>query len=402
MWIRKRIDISYSDLLFGMGKCIAPPNFSKTIKAINAQWGDQSTFTCFSVRTGFDLLLKTLSYQEGGEVLISALTIPDMISIIEEHGLVAVPLEIDERTTLPSANSVKALITDNTCAVIITHLFGTHSPIDDIVSVVKNRDLLLIEDFAQSYGVESCKPNELTDISMYSFGTIKTATALGGAILEVQDTALRELMIKAYKIYPIQSTSSYLKKILKYSFLKTLTLSFSFAVLVKYCQWFSIDYDKILYKWSKGFSGDGFFQNIRKRPCSSLMSVMKRRFKDNRSQRYRAQTERGKILYSFASKYYSCPGDGAASHIYWVFPIIVKKEQEVDGLIALLRKNGFDATTRQSLIAVEDASQKSAYTASRAAQLIKSMIYLPCYDCMSLKEVKRLGLLLEKATSNDF
>ena len=402
MWIRKRIDISYSDLLFGVGKCIAPPNNSNTIEAINAQWGGQSTFSCLSVRTGFDLLLKTLNYQEGGEVLISALTIPDMVEIIEEHGLVAIPLEIDERTALPSAESVKALVTDDTCVVIVTHLFGTHSSIDDIASVVNNQNILLIEDFAQAYGAESCKPNELTDISMFSFGTIKTATALGGAILQVKDTTLRESMIKAYKVYPVQSTSSYLKKILKYSSLKTLTLSFSFAVLVKYCKLFTIDYDELLYKWSKGFGGDGFFQNIRKRPCTPLLSVMKRRLESNRSHRYHAQTERGNILCNFASKYYSCPGDGAVSHIYWVFPIIVKKEQEVDNLIALLRKNGFDATNRQSLIAVEDASKTSAYTASRAAQLIKSMVYLPCYDGMPMKEVRRLGLLLEKVPSNDF
>ena len=395
MWIRKRIDISYSDLLFGVGRCIVPPNNSNTIEAINVQWAGQSTFSCLSVRTGFDLLLKTLNYEKGSEVLISALTIPDMIDIINEHGLIAVPIEIDERTALPSAKSVKALINNNTCAVIVTHLFGTHSSIDDIASVVKKQSILLVEDFAQAYGAESCKPNELTDISMYSFGTIKTATALGGAILQIQDATLRKSMIKSYKAYTVQSISSYFKKIIKYSLLKTLTLSFSFSALVNYCKWFNIDYDELLYKWSKGFSGDGFFQNIRKRPCTPLLSVMKRRFENNRTQRYQAQTERGQILYSFANKYYSCPGDGASSHIYWVFPIIVKQEQEIDSLIAFFRKNGFDATNRQSLIAVEDATQKNAYTASKAAQLIKSMIYLPCYEGMPVREVKRLGLLLE-------
>jgi dTDP-4-amino-4,6-dideoxygalactose transaminase len=402
MWIRKRIDISYSDLLFGIGKCIVPPNSKKTIEAINGQWRGQSTFTCLSVRTGFDLLLKTLNYQEGGEVLISALTIPDMVEIIEGHGLVAVPLAIDERTALPSAESVKALITDNTCAVIVTHLFGTHSPIDDIARVVKSQNILLIEDLAQAYGAASCGANALSDVSMYSFGTIKAATALGGAILQVQDTTLRESMIRSYKAYPVQNVSDYFKKILKYSTLKALTLSFSFGALVKYCKLFNIDYDELLYKWSKGFSGDGFLLNIRKKPCAPLLAVMKRRFEGNHSQRYQAQTERGKMLHGFASKYYSCLGDGASNHIYWVFPIVANKVEEVDGLIALLRKNGFDATNRQSLIAVEEAPQKSAYTASKAAQLIKSMIYLPCYDGMPMKEVKRLGLLLERASVNDF
>jgi dTDP-4-amino-4,6-dideoxygalactose transaminase len=400
MWIRKRIDISYSDLLFGMGKCIVPPNSKKTIEAINVQWGGRSTFTCLSVRTGFDLLLKTLNYEKGREVLISALTIPDMVEIIEEHGLVAVPLAIDERTALPSAESVKALITDNTCAVIVTHLFGTHSPIDDIARVVKSQNILLIEDLAQAYGAASCGANALmSDVSMYSFGTIKTATALGGAILQIQDEMLRELMIKAYGSYPIQSTSSYFKKIIKYSSLKTLTLSFSFGALVKYCKLFNIDYDELLYKWSKGFSGDGFLQNIRKKPCAPLLAVMKRRFEGNLTQRYQAQIERGKMLYNFASRYYACPGNGASSNIYWVFPIIANTEHEVEGLIALLRKGGFDATNRQSLIAIDNLGQKSAYTASKATQIIKKIVYLPCYADMPMREIKRLGLLLEKVNN---
>jgi len=399
MWIRKRIDISWSDLFFGMWQCIASPNPDNTIEAINVQWGGRSTFSCLSVRTGFDLLLKTLNYEKGREVLISALTIPDMVEIIEEHGLVAVPVEINECTALPSAESVEALITNNTCAVIVTHLFGAHSSIDDIARVVNNQNLLLIEDFAQAYGADSCKANELSDVSMFSYGTIKTATALGGAILQIQDEMLRELMIKAYGSYPIQSTSSYFKKIIKYSSLKTLTLSFSFGVLVKYCKLLHIDYDELLYKWSKGFTGDGFFENIRKRPCTPLLVMMKRRFEDNRSQRYQAQIERGKMLYNFASKYYACPGNGASSNIYWVFPIIANTEHEVEGLIALLRKSGFDATNRQSLIAIDNLGQKSAYTASQATQIIKKIVYLPCYADMPMREIKRLGLLLEKVNN---
>jgi len=397
MWVRKRIDISYLDLLFAAGKCISQPNHKKAINEVNKAWGCESAFNCLSVRTGFDLLLKMLNYERGAEIIISALTIPDMVDIINEHGLVAVPVAIDERSALPIAESVKMLINDKTRAMIVTHLFGTHSSIDDIAKVVKNQNLLLIEDFAQAYRVERCEANQLTDVSMYSFGTIKTATALGGGILEIKNTTLRNTMIKAYKSYPFQSTSSYFQKILKYSILKILTLRLSFGILLKYCSLFHIDHDELLHKWSKGFAGDGFFQSIRKRPCTPLLALMKRRFEHSQMQYYQAQSERGKILYTKVRQYYSCPGDGASNHIYWVFPIIVNKEKEVEGLITLLRKNGFDATNRQSLIAIDDTHQKTANTASKAEQLIKTMIYLPCYKEMPLKEIERLGLLLESA-----
>ena len=47
---------------------------------------------CLSVRSGFDLLLAALDLPPKSEVLITALTIPDMVRIIKDHDLVPVPL----------------------------------------------------------------------------------------------------------------------------------------------------------------------------------------------------------------------------------------------------------------------------------------------------------------------
>ncbi|HCK72012.1 MAG TPA: aminotransferase DegT, partial [Planctomycetaceae bacterium] len=50
---------------------------------------------CLSVRTGFDLLFQALNLPAGSEVLVSALTIDGMLRVIEEHDLVAVPVDLD-------------------------------------------------------------------------------------------------------------------------------------------------------------------------------------------------------------------------------------------------------------------------------------------------------------------
>lgn len=60
-----------------------------------------------SVRTAFDLYLKALKLPRGSVVICSALTIPDMVTIFEEHGLVLVPVDLDPDTLAPELGSLE-------------------------------------------------------------------------------------------------------------------------------------------------------------------------------------------------------------------------------------------------------------------------------------------------------
>lgn len=61
-----------------------------------------------SVRTAFDLYLKALDLPRGSLVVCSALTIPDMVTIFEEHGLVPVPVDLDPETLAPEPGALEA------------------------------------------------------------------------------------------------------------------------------------------------------------------------------------------------------------------------------------------------------------------------------------------------------
>ena len=50
---------------------------------------------------------------------------------------------------------------------------------------------------------------------MYSFGTIKTATCLGGAVLLVADPAVRAAMVDRQRRYPVQPVWAYAAKVVK-------------------------------------------------------------------------------------------------------------------------------------------------------------------------------------------
>jgi perosamine synthetase len=50
---------------------------------------------------------------------------------------------------------------------------------------------MLLKDCAQAFSGLSFRGSSHADISMFSFGTIKTSTAFGGALVEVQNSAIR-------------------------------------------------------------------------------------------------------------------------------------------------------------------------------------------------------------------
>ncbi|CAN0486213.1 unnamed protein product, partial [Scytosiphon promiscuus] len=61
-----------------------------------------------SIRTAFDLYLKALDLPRGSRVVCSALTIPHMVDIFEEHGLVPVPVDLDTDTLAPEPGALEA------------------------------------------------------------------------------------------------------------------------------------------------------------------------------------------------------------------------------------------------------------------------------------------------------
>lgn len=61
-----------------------------------------------SVRTAFDLYLKALRLPRGSRVVCSPLTIPDMVTILEEHGLVLMPVDLDPITLAPEPGAMES------------------------------------------------------------------------------------------------------------------------------------------------------------------------------------------------------------------------------------------------------------------------------------------------------
>lgn len=189
------------------------------IQEIKSMWtipaNPNPVLPLLSVRTGFDLFLRVMNFPPGSEVIMSAMNIPDMVRIVQHHKLHIVPLDISIDTAAPKVDLLPQLVSSRTVAIVIAHLYGKWSPMDEIVSFAKEHDLYVVEDCAECFCGFDRLGHPETDVTLFSFGVIKYYTSFGGAIAKIKP-GLYEKMLALQESYSIQSQAVYLKKILKY------------------------------------------------------------------------------------------------------------------------------------------------------------------------------------------
>lgn len=389
MWIQKKLDISWNHLIFSL-LFPFPSLFlyrDKLLKSISSLWSDKChSFVCLSVRTGFDLLLSALNFSEGGEIIVAAINIPHMFKIIEDHKLKAVPVDIDIETLQPDIAALKSKINRNTRAVMVTHLFGAKIDIEPVREAIKNENILLIEDSSQY--LYELNEELRSDIKMNSFGTIKTTTALGGAILSVRDAGLFEELKKRYSHYAPQSEISYKIKVLKTILLKFISSRPVFKMINVICALFKIDIDKMMYQATKSFTGSDFYKKIRMRPSKQLLQMLAKRLAGRSRSDIDRHREECVKLNECLSRRYAIPGIKAKHHIYWVCAVL---SAELKNKTSYFRSENFFMSSQHGICCYGGAGAEDL---KNSETIINSVVYLPFYPEMPPLEKKRLESLL--------
>lgn len=121
---------------------------------------------------------------------MTGINIGDMIKIIEEHGLVPIPVDLDPYTMAPKLSQIKAATTSRTKACLFAYLYGVTYDIEPYVDFLKSKNIEIIEDCAQSWrGLDTFRGNKNALMTMFSFGSIKYNTAFYGAVTIIREKA---------------------------------------------------------------------------------------------------------------------------------------------------------------------------------------------------------------------
>jgi dTDP-4-amino-4,6-dideoxygalactose transaminase len=140
---------------------------------------------CVGIANGLDALLlafRILGISHGDEVIIQGNTYIASVMGISMNGSTPIFVEPDEYFNINTLK-IEEKITDKTKAILVVHLYGQSSKMDDVVTLCKKYNLRLVEDCAQSHGAKF--NNQMTgtfgDIGCFSFYPSKNLGAFGDA-----------------------------------------------------------------------------------------------------------------------------------------------------------------------------------------------------------------------------
>lgn len=394
MWARARFDISQRDIAFGLRACSQPADTDVLERSLETLWSPAGeALVCFSVRSSFDLLLQALALPEGTDILFTALNIKGMPKIARRHGLVPVPVDLDLETMAPLAESLERAVSPKAKAIVIAPLMGSRFDMKPVLEFARRHELLVIEDCAQAFNGTQFTGHPDADVSLFSFGTLKFSTALGGALVCVRDAALRERMREIQSEYPVQSVSAYRKRLSKFAGFNAVTGRPLLAVGRRIFDALGKDYEDTLSEPVRNIAKLGKADEIRKRPSAPMLAMMERRITDFRDERLEARRACGRLMLDALGDEVFCPGRANQIHNFWAFPVIVDDPGE---LMRVLRSQGFDAATLRRSEAVRPPEDRPELEAVAATQAMERLVVLPVYPKMSVDELVRQARLVRE------
>ena len=387
---RKKLDYSFRNILSALTMTISPRlDKNKIINEIESLWPRENVIVALSVRTIFDSILTSKNFEKGSEVIMTGITIPDMVKIVESHGLKIIPIDIDMERLQIKEEDVNKAISNKTVMIVVAHLFGSRMEMDPVYKALEKRsDVLIVEDCAQAYdGKNGYTKQSKTDISLFSFGSIKSITALGGAIGFAKDKELKKEINSLIFKYPKIKNAEFRKKVLKYIALKMLSNSFIYGLFILICRVLKIDYDKAIISTVRMVKGDSLLEAIRKIPAASQLRYLLYRIVSMQEKHITERKEAGDYVKDLL-KNCDIHGSKNPTHSYWLFPIRTSKREK---LVTLLRNNGFDATfTSTQLIPINVSGQDDTVLVE-CEKYMSETIYLPVYETMSKNSLDKLA-----------
>ena len=388
MYARSRLDLSWTDLLVGLCAGWSPGDAQREAAALAADW-DPRAAVFLTLRTAWDALLAELELPAGSEVLVSAVNIPDMFDLLRHHGLVPVPVDLDPDTLATDVEQLEQRASERTRLILVAQLLGARNDLDPIFAFAAERGLPVVLDLAQGWEGPETERDPRALATLFSFGPIKTSSALGGCLAVVGDDELRGRMVARAAGYPQQTEGSYAAVAAKYLAMKLLSLRPCYATFVVACRVLGKSHDAVINASVLGLKGADYWAALRRRPSRGLVRLLGRRLRGFGG-RLAARTEVGRALAEATSG--TVLGRGARS-TFWLLGVVA---EDPEALVKKLRRAGFDATSGSSRLR---PCEHPRYATPWATAAMERVVYVPAYPELSAGARERLAALLSTSAS---
>jgi dTDP-4-amino-4,6-dideoxygalactose transaminase len=140
-----------------------------------------------------DAALKALNIAPGDEVVVTPRSFVASASCVATAGAIPVFADVDRDSQNITADTIQAVLSPRTRAIVCVHLAGWPCEMDAIMSLAKDRGLAVIEDCAQAHGARyrGRSVGSIGDVGAWSFCQDKIMTTGGeGGMVTTRDAEL--------------------------------------------------------------------------------------------------------------------------------------------------------------------------------------------------------------------
>ena len=168
------------------------------VKQFEKEWaeyfGVKNAISVNSATSGLYASVGAAGINPGDEIIVSPYTMSASATAALIYGAIPVFADIDPEIYCLTPKSIKEKITKYTKAIIVVDLFGHPAELDEIMTIAKNNDLIVIEDNAQGPGTfyKNRYAGSLADIGVFSLNYHKTIQTGEGGVIVTNDDEFAE------------------------------------------------------------------------------------------------------------------------------------------------------------------------------------------------------------------
>jgi dTDP-4-amino-4,6-dideoxygalactose transaminase len=158
--------------------------------------GVQSAYACSHGTAALHTALAAIDPEPGDEVITTAITDMGALTPIIYQSAIPVFADVDPCTYNVTADTIEAVLSPRTKAIMVTHLFGNPCRMGEIMEMARVRGIPVIEDCAQAFGAEinGRKVGAWGDIGCFSLQQGKHITTGEGGLVATNNADLAHRM----------------------------------------------------------------------------------------------------------------------------------------------------------------------------------------------------------------
>ncbi len=177
--------------------------FEETFKKFHSS---EYAYAVSSCTAALHVAMLSLGIGEGDEVIVPAYTWITSASCVEYVGAKVRFVDVDKYSYNIDVKKIEEVITNNTRAIIVVHLFGYSAEMDEIMSIAQKYNLYVVEDCACAVGTtyKGRPVGTIGDMGCFSFHPRKAVTTGEGGMCTTNSEVLAN-KIKQYRNHGVNT-----------------------------------------------------------------------------------------------------------------------------------------------------------------------------------------------------